>query len=65
MVVLVGAGNKCGKREFQCGSGDPQCVSALFVCDGVKDCRNGHDEENCGKQKPVLLIVLVNNPCVL
>lgn len=40
-------GDGCGKREFQCGSDDPQCVGALFVCDGIKDCRNGHDEENC------------------
>jgi len=40
-------GNSCAKREFQCGSDNPQCIGALLVCDGVKDCRNGHDEENC------------------
>jgi len=40
-------GDGCGKREFQCGSDNPQCIGALLVCDGVKDCRNGHDEENC------------------
>jgi hypothetical protein len=40
-------GDGCGKREFQCGSDDPQCIGSLLVCDGVKDCRNGHDEENC------------------
>jgi len=40
-------GDGCGDREFQCGSDNPQCVGALLVCDGVKDCRNGHDEENC------------------
>lgn len=40
-------GNGCGRREFQCGTDNPQCVGNLLVCDGVKDCRNGHDEENC------------------
>jgi hypothetical protein len=45
VVTLEGDG--CGKREFQCGSDDPQCIGTLLVCDGIKDCRNGHDEENC------------------
>lgn len=40
-------GNGCRKREFQCGTDNPQCIGRLLVCDGVKDCRNGHDEENC------------------
>jgi hypothetical protein len=45
VVRLEGSG--CGKREFQCGSDDPQCIGSLLVCDGVKDCRNGNDEANC------------------
>jgi hypothetical protein len=40
-------GNGCARKEFQCGSSDPQCVGRLLVCDGIKDCRNGHDEELC------------------
>jgi hypothetical protein len=40
-------GNGCGKKQFQCGSDDPQCIGNLLVCDGVKDCRNGQDEANC------------------
>lgn len=40
-------GNGCAKKEFQCGKDDPQCIGRLLVCDGVKDCRNGHDEESC------------------
>lgn len=40
-------GNGCADREYQCGSDNPQCIGALLVCDGVKDCRNGADEENC------------------
>lgn len=45
-------GNGCAKREFQCGSDNPQCIGALLVCDGVKDCRNGHDEEICDLPTP-------------
>lgn len=40
-------GNGCQKKEFQCGTDNPQCIGRLLVCDGIKDCRNGHDEENC------------------
>jgi hypothetical protein len=45
VVKLEGTG--CGKREFQCGGTDPQCVGVLEVCDSIKDCRNGADEAHC------------------
>jgi len=45
VVHIEGSG--CGRKEFQCGRDDPQCIGRLLVCDGVKDCRNGHDEETC------------------
>jgi len=38
-------GNHCAKKEFQCGSNDQECISDLFMCDGHKDCHNGHDED--------------------
>nr|4U8U_O Chain O, Linker L3 [Glossoscolex paulistus]4U8U_d Chain d, Linker L3 [Glossoscolex paulistus]4U8U_s Chain s, Linker L3 [Glossoscolex paulistus] len=37
----------CPDHEHQCGGDDPQCVSDLLVCDGIKDCRNGDDESHC------------------
>jgi hypothetical protein len=37
----------CEEHHYQCGGDDPECVSRLLVCDGVEDCRNGADEENC------------------
>lgn len=40
-------GNGCKPKQFQCGTDNPQCIGRLLVCDGIKDCRNGHDEENC------------------
>jgi hypothetical protein len=38
-------GNHCDKHEFQCGSDGQECISDLFICDGHKDCHNGHDED--------------------
>jgi hypothetical protein len=46
-LVTSLTGNGCGKRDYQCGGTDPQCVSYLMVCDGVQDCRNGNDEKRC------------------
>ena len=36
---------------FQCGNGTPVCISPHAICDGVKDCSDGKDEESelCGK----------------
>jgi hypothetical protein len=38
-------GTHCEDNEFQCGSNGQECISDLFICDGHKDCHNGHDEE--------------------
>lgn len=38
----------CPAKEFQCGnsrSSGQECISDLLVCDGHKDCHNGHDED--------------------
>lgn len=40
---------KCSDEEFLCDFSEFQCVSKLFVCDGVQDCRSGADESECGK----------------
>ena len=37
--------NNCDKNEVSCGGEHPQCVHKLLVCDGVKDCINGNDED--------------------
>lgn len=34
--------------EFQCKS-DNRCIPKSWRCDGGKDCSQGEDEENCGK----------------
>ena len=35
----------CGGGEFQCGSGE--CIQASWYCDGITDCGDGSDENNC------------------
>lgn len=35
----------CPKTEVSCGGDHPECVSTLLVCDGIKDCHNGLDED--------------------
>ncbi|XP_020852856.1 relaxin receptor 2 [Phascolarctos cinereus] len=37
----------CQKGFFPCGN-LTQCLPRAFHCDGVNDCGNGADEENCG-----------------
>uniref|UniRef100_A0A8D0HCN2 Relaxin family peptide receptor 2 n=1 Tax=Sphenodon punctatus TaxID=8508 RepID=A0A8D0HCN2_SPHPU len=37
----------CRKGYFPCGN-LTTCLPRAFHCDGVEDCRNGADEENCG-----------------
>lgn len=38
----------CASYEFACTSGD-QCVSSSYQCDGVFDCRDHSDEQDCRK----------------
>ena len=42
-------GTGCRDDSSQSGGNDPQCVNNLLVCDGLRDCRNGADEEDCGE----------------
>ena len=36
----------CGYDGFRCNNG--KCINKTQLCDFVKDCSNGEDEENCG-----------------
>lgn len=38
---------RCAADEFQCKAGSDECVLAVYVCDGQRDCTNGEDERNC------------------
>uniref|UniRef100_A0A0N7Z862 Linker l1b n=1 Tax=Glossoscolex paulistus TaxID=1046353 RepID=A0A0N7Z862_9ANNE len=55
ITALEGSG--CYPDQVQCGSMTAaQCLSDLFVCDGIKDCSNGRDEDpNICSEDPVKL----------
>jgi len=36
----------CEDDHVQCGGEIPECISPLFVCDGIDDCKNANDESN-------------------
>lgn len=44
---------KCPQNTFNCGN---RCIAALKRCDGIFDCSNYSDEENCGKHHKGLLL---------
>ncbi|XP_018023680.1 subgroup A Rous sarcoma virus receptor pg950 [Hyalella azteca] len=39
----------CKPGALACSDGS-RCVPRQFVCDGVFDCGNGQDEENCSRR---------------
>nr|XP_021127707.2 low-density lipoprotein receptor-related protein 2 isoform X4 [Anas platyrhynchos] len=43
---------QCGSYSFSCGNG--RCVPRYYQCDGVDDCHDNSDEQNCGS---------LNNTC--
>ena len=36
----------CSSAQFQCANGD--CIPQYFVCDGLNECGDNSDENNCG-----------------
>ncbi|CAL8124448.1 unnamed protein product [Orchesella dallaii] len=40
--------NVCNEGQFKCS--DNSCIKEELLCDGVPDCREGEDEENCKDQ---------------
>ena len=39
------------KLQLHCGAG--KCLDYPHICNGIVDCKNGTDEEHCGKYKIV------------
>ncbi|CAG2061694.1 unnamed protein product, partial [Timema podura] len=37
--------SRCGPKQFECAPAE--CIASAWVCDGEKDCSNGHDEQSC------------------
>lgn len=45
-VMKLNSNVSCPAGLFRCFPHD-YCISILNVCDGIVDCNNGYDEENC------------------
>ena len=39
---------ECAQGQFRCSDG--VCIDERRKCDGARDCTDGSDELNCGKQ---------------
>lgn len=44
-LALIGA-NRCSHHEFRCQNN--QCINRRARCDGIRHCRDGSDEIQCG-----------------
>lgn len=47
VTVFVAIASCCPDGSFSCTSGE--CLPARLVCDFKKDCKDGSDEELCGR----------------
>lgn len=35
----------CAKNEFDCADNSGQCIHRILICNGIKECANGNDED--------------------
>ena len=51
---MLTAAAACPDDHFDCDGTGTQCIPDYDVCNGVKHCYNGKDEDNCRKYELLL-----------
>lgn len=49
MIIFLNIGQDSCGSNFRCSNSSNMCIMSQAHCDGIWDCENGTDEENCGK----------------
>lgn len=56
MLMLFDATAFCKADQFKCSNGD--CIDARAKCNSIRDCPDGSDEINCGKEISFVFLFL-------
>ena len=50
LIIEPTAAAACSVDDFDCDGTATQCIPDYDVCDGVDDCDNGKDEQDCDEK---------------
>ena len=59
-VISISESFVCPTYHFKCPRSF--CIESQYVCDGILQCKDGQDEENCSKYKCFLLDFNTGSP---
>ena len=63
LFSIVGS-KPCADNEFQCVTGSPHCIMKQYMCNGLFNCFDGSDEDNCNTTCPDWKFTCNDGGCV-